>query len=174
MLFRSIIASAFTIFSHHGKDDPGLVEGLAQSLVASGEYKDHNVALSTVLDAIQNNVHLNFMDYGNTKLRYIEYISEIYKEDTVASYPEVTKLLEEAKAAFKAENANVLAQCMIAYTSLTREYYTRSTDRVRFSSNKIIVFDRETMTYKPNEWYSPRAFARILSKLHGKDRKSVV
>lgn len=171
MIQFCIIASAFTIFSHHGKDDAGLIEGLAQSLVASGEYKDHNVALSTVLDAIQNNVHLNFMDYGNTKLRYIEYISEIYKEDTVVAYPEVVKLLEEAKTAFKSENVNVLAQCMIAYTNLTREYYTRSTDRVRFSSNKIIVFDRETMTYKPNDWYSPRAFARILSKLHDNDKQ---
>ncbi len=27
------------------------------------------------------------------------------------------------------------------------------------------------MTYKPNEWYSPRAFARILSKLHGNDKQ---
>lgn len=170
MIQFCIIASAFTIFSHHAKSDAGLIEGIAQSLVACGEYKDHEVAISTVLDAIKNNVHLNFMDVGNNKLRYIDYISEIHKEDTVAAYPEVEELLKEAKAALKAGSVDTLAQIFLAYTSLTREYYTRSTDRVRFTSRKIVEFNKKTLTYEPKDWYTPETMERILSKLHGEDK----
>ena len=53
MIQFCLIASAFTMFSHHGKDDAGLINGLTNSLVASGEYKNHEVARSTVLDAIK-------------------------------------------------------------------------------------------------------------------------
>ena len=178
MIQFCLIASAFTIFSHHGKDDNGLINGLTNSLVASGEYKDHNVAMSTVLDAIKNNVHLDFCDNNVNgtirKERVIAYISEIIKEDEVAPYPEIQDLLKQAKDALNAKNVEVLAQVMLAYTALTREYYTRTTDRVRFSSRKIIVFDKETMTYKPNDWYSPEAYERILSKLKPEDRAEFI
>lgn len=167
MIQFCLIASAFTIFSHHGKDDNGLISGLTNSLVASGEYKDHNVAMSTVLDAIKNNVHLTFVD----NKRVIEYISEIIKEDEVSPYPEIEDLLVQARTALNGEDVNALAQIMIAYMNLTREYYTRTTDRIRFSSRKIIVYDAETKSYKPNDWYSPETFARILEKLGPEDRR---
>ena len=53
MIQFCLIASAFTIFSHHAKSDYDLVNGLANSLVACGEYENHEVAISTVLDAIK-------------------------------------------------------------------------------------------------------------------------
>lgn len=62
MIQFCLVGSAFTIFSHHGKDDWGLINGLTNSLVASGEYHDHTVAMSTVLDAIKHNVHLGFTE----------------------------------------------------------------------------------------------------------------
>lgn len=171
MIQFCIIASAFTIFSHHAKTDKALVEGLAQSLVACGEYKDHEVALSVVLDAIQNNVHLDFMTVGGNKLRFIDYISEIRKEDTTVPYPEMAELLSKARGASKGRKADFLAQCLIAYADLSREYMTRKTDRVAYTTNKIIEFNKRTMAYEPKGWYSAEAMTRILKKLEDDDRK---
>ena len=59
-------------------------------------------------------------------------------------------------------------------TRLQREYYTRRTDRVRFKSRKIIIFNPDTMSYEANEGYSPEALRRILSKLQGEDRTNFI
>lgn len=171
MIQFCIIASAFTIFSHHGKDDAGLIEGLAQSAVACGEYKDHEVAMNTVLDAIKNNVHLDFMTLpDDTVLRYTQYISEIHKEATNAPYPEIEAVMKEAKDAYALKDADKFGQAFLAYVALTREYYTRTTDRVRFTSRKIVEFNKNTMTYEAKEWYSPEAMERFMRKLHGADK----
>lgn len=154
MIQFCLIASAFTIFSHHGKDDNGLINGLTNSLVASGEYKDHVVARSTVLDAIKNNVHLDFCK-GQ---RVVSYISEIVKLDEISPYPDL------APTATVNEAINQL-------TKIQREYYTRSTDRVTFESRKIIVFNPETMTYEPNQWYTPETVERMVSKMKPDVRK---
>ena len=153
MIQFCLIASAFTIFSHHAKTDEDLVNGLANSLVACGEYENHDVALSTVLDAIKNNVHLDFVK-GE---RVIAYISEIVKLSELEDYPELKK----------SENV-VEAIDQLAY--LQREYYTRRTDRKRFASRKVIIFNPETFTYQTNESYSPEALNRILSKLKGQEK----
>lgn len=166
MIQFGLIASAFTIFSHHGKDDVGLIDGLTNSLVACGEYKDHNVAASTVLDVIKHNVHLTKWN-GE---RVVEYISQIVKAETLAPYPEIEKLLGEARDYLKEDKPDELAKVFIAYMSLTREYYTRRTDRVKFTSRYIVKFNKDTMTYEPGEWYTPEIEASIISNLSEEDR----
>lgn len=148
MIQFCLIASAFTLFSHHAKTDEDLVNGLANSLVACGEYENHDVAISTVLSAIKNNVHLDFVK-GE---RVIAYISEIRKLNELEPYQDL-KISPDVKAA-------VDQLC-----SLQKEYYTRTTDRVRFESRKIIVFDPETMSYRANDGYSPEALANILQHM---------
>lgn len=157
MIQFCLIASAFTMFSHHGKDDPGLINGLTNSLVASGEYKNHEVARSTVLDAIKHNVHLDFK--GGQ--RVISYISEIVKLDEIAPYPTLSK-------------CDNVVDAIEQLTKIQREYYTRRTDRVTFESRKIIVFNEETMTYEPNQWYTPETFKRMCSKMTPEVRKEFI
>lgn len=157
MIQFCLIASAFTIFSHHAKTDEDLINGLSNSLVACGEYENHDVAMSTVLDAIKNNVHLDFIK-GE---RVIAHISEIEKLNELEAYPELKK------------SGNVV-EAIDQLAGLQREYYTRRTDRVRFTSHKVIIFDPETMTYKANEGYSPEALRRICNKLKGDDRKEFI
>lgn len=157
MIQFCLIASAFTMFSHHGKDDYGLINGLTNSLVASGEYKDHVVAMSTVLDAIKNNVHLDFC----RGQRVISYISEIVKLDEIAPYPDLKKCKD-------------IVEAIEQLTAIQREYYTRTTDRVKFESRKIIVFDEDTMTYKPNQWYTPETFKRMLNNMRPEVRKEFI
>lgn len=154
MIQFCLIASAFTLFSHHGKDDPGLVNGLANSLVACGEYENHDVAMSTVLDAIKHNIHLDFCNNE----RVIAYISEIVKIDEIMPYPEFGKSSNTVEA-------------LDNMRALNKEYYTRSTDRVRFESRKIIRFNRETMSYETGDLYSPEMYRTIINKLDDNDRE---
>lgn len=157
MIQFCLIASAFTIFSHHAKNDADLINGLTNSLVACGEYENHDVAMSTVLDAIKNNVHLDFIK-GE---RVIAYISEIIKLNEIEPYPELSK------------SGNIV-DAVDQLASLQREYYTRTTDRVRFTSRHIVSFNPDTMTYYADEGYSPETLRKILSKLKGDDRKNFI
>lgn len=157
MIQFCLIASAFTIFSHHAKTDADLVNGLANSLVACGEYENHDVAMSTVLDAIKNNVHLDFVK-GE---RVIAFVSEIIKLDEISPYPELHK-------------SHNTTEAIDQLAALQREYYTRSTDRVRFTSRHIIEFNQETMTYEPKECYTPETLRRMLNKLQGNDRQEFI
>ena len=129
--------------------------------------------MSTVLDVIKHNVHLGFTE---DKKRILKYISEIVKLDELEPYPEITDLLQKSKAILKSEidedvKSSQLAQVWLAYTMLTKEYYTRTTDRVRFTSRKIIVFNAETMSYEPNEWYTEEMMKKMLYNLPESDRK---
>lgn len=173
MIQFCLIASAFTLFSHHAKDDNDLITGLSNSLVACGEYHDHNIATSTVLDAIKHNIHLGFTE---NKERILEYISEIIKLDELEEYPEITELLQKSKQILHSDDneeskSSQLAQVWLAYTMLTREYYTRRTDRVRFDSRKIIIYNPETKCYEPNEWYTEEMMEKILRNLPTEDRE---
>lgn len=171
MIQFCLIASAFTIFSHHGLDDWGLINGLTNSLVACGEYHDHKVAMSTVLDAIKGNVHLGFTENHE---RVVEYISEIIKISDLQPYPEIEELLARGRKALGDNNVTELKDVMVAMMMLNREYYTRTTDRVKFTSRKIVVYNPKTHAYEPNEWYTPETFKTILTKLNEKDRKDFV
>lgn len=157
MIQFCLIASAFTIFSHHAKTDVDLVNGLANSLVACGEYENHDVAMSTVLDAIKHNVHLDFVK-GE---RVVEHISEIVKLNEIEPYPELSK-------------SGSVEEALDQLAKIQREYYTRSTDRVRFSSREIIKFNPETMTYEAKDGYTPGMLRNICSKLKGEDRKNFI
>lgn len=162
MIQFRLISSPFTMFSHHGVDDDGLVKGLENSLVGSGEFHDHKVARDLVLDAIQHNIHFAFTKRNE---RVIEYISQIIKINTTLEYPEMDTLIKEAKLALKGQDAGALAEVFLAYSNLTREYYTRSTDRVAFTSRKIIEYNETTKRYEPREWYTPEMTQEILRKL---------
>lgn len=157
MIQFCLIASAFTIFSHHAKTDVDLVNGLANSLVACGEYENHDVAMSTVLDAIKHNVHLDFVK-GE---RVVEHISEIVKLNEIEPYPELSK-------------SGSVEEALDQLAKIQREYYTRSTDRVRFSSREIIKFNPETMTYEAKDGYTPGMLRNICNKLKGEDRKNFI
>ena len=157
MIQFCLIASAFTIFSHHAKNDEDLINGLANSLVSSGEYENHDIATSTVLDAIKNNVHLDFV-HGE---RCIAYISEIVKLNEIAPYPAIKR-------------SATIQEAIDQMTMVQREFFTRTTDRVRFKSRKIIVLNPDNMTYEAREGYSPAALRRILTKLQGEDRKEFI
>ena len=157
MIQFCLIASAFTIFSHHAKTDEDLINGLSNSLVACGEYENHDVAMATVLDAIKHNVHLDFVK-GQ---RAIAFISEIVKLNEIAPYPEVY-------------DTDSVAKAIVQLTSIQREFYTRTTDRVRFESRHVLEFNPETMTYETTALYTPETLENILKKLDEIERRQFI
>lgn len=143
-----LVASQATMFSHHGKDYMGLIEGLTNALLSSGQFNDRDSAQGLVLDVVKHNVHCDF----HNKLRVVDYIEEIVKGETIVPYQDI-KVSSDVVSAIDQS------------TALNREFYQRTTDRVRYTSRKIIRFNRETNTYEPYEWYTPERFAIMLDKM---------
>lgn len=143
-----LVASQATMFSHHGKDYMGLIEGLTNALLSSGQFNDRDSAQGLVLDVVKHNVHCDF----HKKLRVVDYIEEIVKGETVVPYQDI-KVSSDVVSAIDQS------------TALNREFYQRTTDRVRYTSRKIIRFNHETNKYEPYEWYTPERFAIMLDKM---------
>ena len=143
-----LVASQATMFSHHGKDYMGLIEGLTNALLSSGQFNDRDSAQGLVLDVVKHNVHCDF----HKKLRVVDYIEEIVKGETIVPYQDI-KVSSDVVSAIDQS------------TALNREFYQRTTDRIRYTSRKIIRFNHETNTYEPYEWYTPERFAIMLDKM---------
>ena len=143
-----LVASQATMFSHHGKDYMGLIEGLTNALLSSGQFNDRDSAQGLVLDVVKHNVHCDF----HKKLRVVDYIEEIVKGETIVPYQDI-KVSSDVVSAIDQS------------TALNREFYQRTTDRVRYTSRKIIRFNHDTNTYEPYEWYTPERFAIMLDKM---------
>lgn len=143
-----LVASQATMFSHHGKDYMGLIEGLTNALLSSGQFNDRDSAQGLVLDVVKHNVHCDF----HKKLRVVDYIEEIVKGETIVPYQDI-KVSSDVVSAIDQS------------TALNREFYQRTTDRVRYTSRKIIRFNHETNTYEPYEWYTPERFDIMLDKM---------
>lgn len=189
-----LISSPFTMFSHHAVDDNALVKGFENHLVGSGEFHDHNVARDLVLDAINHNIHLGFTKQtGQRVVEFISQIvklettvpypemstllaeaREVLNSNRMASLCDkyhdganVNKkaLVKDMRKAFAEHEQNELAEVAMAYSMLTREYYTRTTDRVSFESRKIIEYNEQTQSYEPRQWYTPEKTQEIMRKL---------
>lgn len=152
-----LVGSCSTIFSHHGVDYHGLIDGLTGSLISCGAYADYDIAQQIVLDVVKHNVHLNF----NGQSRVIEYIEEIEKGAVREDYPTWSK-------------PTTVVEAIHQNTQMNKEFYQRSTDRVRYSSRKIILFDKARNEYIPGAWYSPERFRDMLEKLPVHERDNFI
>ena len=151
------VASAFTLFSYHSKTDYDYVVALATNLFQSGEYDNMEVAMRDVLSVIKHNVHLAFID----GVRRIEFISEIIKLDEIAPYPELVK-------------SETVPEAIDQLATLQREFYTRTTDRVTFTSRKAIVFNPRTNAYETKDTYTPETIKSILDKLNDEEKREFI
>lgn len=153
MIQFAIIASAFTLFSHHAKDDYALVNGLANSWLKVFPGVDKSSAVSDILDVIKFNCHLDFVD-GN---RVIHYISEIIKENELKSYPGLDK-------------SNSIEEAIDQSVAINREYYTRQTDRIKHTSRRIVIYNPTTRAYEANDWFTEETVSKMITKLDHQDR----
>lgn len=146
MLQMAQVASIYTIFSHHANRTQDLVNALTNSVVAaSGGTATYDTVLPQIIDAIHVDVHLDYDVEGN---RYIERITEIVRLDD-QPYP-------EREAGESAEEYTL---------RLRKEFYTRTTDRQKFTTVDIVRFDINTWTYHTASWFSDELTRHIMSRI---------
>ncbi|WP_105614123.1 P-loop NTPase family protein [Vallitalea okinawensis] len=145
MIQMGQVASIFTLFSHHANRACDLVYALRNSLVNAGGFTSMVTAEQQVIDVIKIDVHLNYTTDGK---RYIERISEIIKLDEGVPYPDYDK-----------------NEPLHTMNAITKEYYTRRTDRQTFATRDILKYDLETDTYETMDWLTPTLTKYILDCL---------
>jgi len=143
MIQMGQVASIFTIFSHHANRAEQLVYAIRNSLVNAGGFTGNMItAEQQVIDVIRVDIHLNYTADGR---RYIERISEIVKLDVSVPYPEYDP-----------------GNPVDSMNNITKEYYTRQTDRKSFATRDILRYNLETDTYEPCEWFTTELTRKML------------
>lgn len=92
----ALVASRFTIFTHHAKTTENLVVSLRNALLLEGGFNNEIVATEQVVDAIRFDIHMKKQLDGH---RYIERITEIVpsKKNTYAERNNMTKTMFETR-----------------------------------------------------------------------------
>lgn len=134
MIQMAQVAALFTLFSHHAISTRDLVMAIRNSLVSAGGFSSMETAEKQVLDVLKIDVH---MDYTPDGIRYIDRITEIIPLPQSVPYPDY--------------NASEHDKSM---GEMTREYYTRTTDRLSFTTRDILRYNLETNTYEICGWFS--------------------
>lgn len=151
MIQLAMTGSLFTLFSHHANEAKDLVLTLRNSLVNAGGFDNMTTAEKQVTDVLKINIHLDFTPDGK---RYIKRITEITQLEEGIPYPEFNKELGSEESEYE----------------LNKEYYTRQTDRISFSTRDILVYDTDTDTYLANEEFSDGLRKKIRGALSKKER----
>ena len=146
MIQMGQVASIYTIFSHHANTAKDLVFALRNSLVNAGGFSNMQTAEKQVVDVVHCDIHL---DYTTDGKRYVERISEIVPLEEGIPYPELD------------ENDP------LSMSRVTREYYTRSTDRIGFYTHDILRYDVSTHTYYTVDRFSKPIEDKIINNLEG-------
>lgn len=150
MIQMGMTASKFTIFSHHANTPKDLIITLRNSLAAAAGFDQMAIAEKQVTDVVKLDIHLEFTADG---MRYIERISEIIQLEENVPYPSLNES---------------------SMDEITREYYTRQTDRVSFKSRDILRFNMEKEIYEPVMRMSPMMESHIMKNLKKEDRDEFV
>lgn len=75
----SMVASLFTIFTHHGKTTNHLVDSLRNALLLEGGFHNEKAATRQVLNTVNFDIHMKKTEDGH---RFIERITEIVPEES--------------------------------------------------------------------------------------------
>ena len=150
MIQMGMTASKFTIFSHHANTPKDLVITLRNSLAAAAGFDQMSIAEKQVTDVVKLDVHLEFTADG---MRYIERVSEIIQLEENVPYPDLKEH---------------------SMDEVTREYYTRSTDRVSFKSRDILRFNMDKKVYETAMRMSPMMEKHIMNNLVEENRNDFI
>lgn len=75
----SMVASLFTLFTHHAKTTSHLVDSLRNALLLEGGFNNEKAATRQVLNVVNFDIHMKKTEDGH---RYIERITEIIPEES--------------------------------------------------------------------------------------------
>lgn len=74
MLQMGLVASLFTLFTHHARNTEALISSMANALLSENIYQDESAARMQVAQVIRFDIHLGMDGSGS---RYVEYVNEI-------------------------------------------------------------------------------------------------
>lgn len=151
MIQLGMTGSLCTLFTHHANEAKDLVLTLRNSLVNAGGFNNMATAEKQVTDVVKMNIH---MDMAASGKRYIKRITEIIQLDEGIPYPEYDPNNKEDSLAL-----------------IRKEYYTRQTDRISFTTRDILTYDVETDTYIPGEHMSDFMINKISSYLTPEEKQ---
>jgi len=126
MLQMAQVASLFTLFTHHAKSVKDLVLSLRNSLLKCGVFRDEKIAEQQVVNVLDFDIHLERDGDGK---RYISRITEIIALELEAPYSRAYR-----------EMSNQVDQ-QSAFMETMTDYFTRVTDRKKYESRDIVVYD---------------------------------
>ncbi len=152
MIQLAMTGSLYTLFSHHANEAKDLVLTLRNSLVNAGGFDNMTTAEKQVTDVLKINIHLDFTPDGK---RFIKRITEITQLEEGIPYPEFNQELGVEESKYE----------------LNKEYYTRQTDRISFSTRDILVYDTDSDTYMAAEEFSDGLREKIRGTLSRKERE---
>ncbi|MGN6714052.1 ATPase, T2SS/T4P/T4SS family [Anaerocolumna jejuensis] len=152
MIQLAMTGSLFTLFSHHANEAKDLVLTLRNSLVNAGGFDNMTTAEKQVTDVLKINIHLDFTPDGK---RYIKRITEITQLEEGIPYPGYNNEIGLEESRYE----------------LDKEYYTRQTDRISFSTRDVLVYNTETDTYMEKEEFSDGLTRKIREVLSKKERE---
>ncbi len=116
LIQMSMVASLFTLFTHHAKTTDGLIKYIRNSLLSNSDFHNDRIAEEQVVDAIRFDVHMDKDIYGH---RYIERITEIIPlEDSKRLYKlnEIIRF-EDGRYIFKNRFSNYSENDIIKHIS---------------------------------------------------------
>ena len=134
MVQMAQVASLYTIFSHHATTTANLVFALRNSLVNSGGFT-MQTAEEQIVGILPLNIHFDFDNA--TGIRYIARVTEIIPTETNVPYPTYDP-----------------SKPVDSMNRITAEYYQRQTDRASFTTRDIMHFDKETLTYVADSFFT--------------------
>ncbi|OXM15545.1 ATPase, T2SS/T4P/T4SS family [Paenibacillus herberti] len=145
------VASEYTLFTHHGKTLPSLINALRNSLVASGAFSNEKMAESQVVEVLGFNVNLVL----RSGKRYIERITEIIP---------INSQYEYARSYKEHEN---LPDKLDAFMDTMTDYFGRVTDKRSYEYRDILVWeDGEYIAKHP---ISPQKFEEMMKHMDEED-----
>lgn len=152
-----LTGSGDVLASYHGFQEYGLVTGLGNALVASGKYTTLESALDVILGVLKINIHCQFVRVPGSKtgekVRAPIYISQLIRVDSITEYPKIP-------------TGDVSELDLMAYANiLSREYYTRTTDRVKFTYRRLVELNQTTLTYEVGRAMTPDMLSRLLGNM---------
>ena len=139
------VASEFALFSHHAKETVDLVDMLAQNVVTVSPGLSISIARKLVIEAIMIDYH---QDFDTTGERFMDRVTEIIPLASTVQYPEI-------------DEDNVF----LSYVKISREYYSRVTDRQEFTTRDLINFEHVERRYVANKMPSARFIEHAMSHL---------
>jgi pilus assembly protein CpaF len=143
------VASRVSLGTHHAKTAVDLILAFRNSLANVGNFSNMDIAERQVIDVIKVDIHLDVTADGK---RYIDRVTEIVPLPPGQPYPEYVNGYPESM------------------NPITREYYTRQTDRRSFIVRDILKYNLATHTYEAKDWFSDELSNYMMKNLE-KDKQ---